>query len=76
MCIRDSFIAGDYGGPSVSFTGPLLNHWYTSDQTIGWTVTDTSGNGHPPNGVAGFSYSWDIDPGDPYSEPTPGGGFP
>ena len=34
-------------------------------------VTDTSGNGHPPNGVAGFSYSWYGDPGDPYSEPTP-----
>ena len=31
----NDFIAGDYGGPSVSFTGPLLNHWYTTDQTIG-----------------------------------------
>jgi kumamolisin len=74
--MMNDFIAGDYGGPSVSFTGPLLNHWYTTDQTIGWTVTDASGNGHPPNGVAGFTAIWDSDPGDPYSEPTPGGGFP
>ncbi|MGB7555438.1 MAG: protease pro-enzyme activation domain-containing protein [Candidatus Korobacteraceae bacterium] len=74
--MMNTFIAGDAGGPSISFTGPLLNHWYTTDQTIGWTVTDTSGGGHPPNGVAGFSSAWDSDPGDPYSEPTPGGGFP
>jgi hypothetical protein len=69
-------LAGDSGSPSISFTGPLINHWYTTDQTVSWTVTDTSGNGHPPNGIGGFTALWDVDPGDLYSEPTPGGPSP
>jgi kumamolisin len=73
--INDS-LAGDGGGPSISFTGPLLNHWYNTDQTINWTVADTSSSGHPPNGVAGYTAFWDLDPGDPYREPTPGVSFP
>ncbi len=32
-----------------------INHWYTTDQTISWTITDGSINGHLPNGVAGYS---------------------
>jgi Pro-kumamolisin, activation domain/Divergent InlB B-repeat domain len=70
----NDFVAGDSGGPTVSFTGPQINHWYNTDQTVSWTLTDTSGNGHLPNGVAGASQAWDVDPGDPYSEPTPGSG--
>ncbi len=67
-------LAGDGVGPSASFSGPPVNHWYNTDQTINWTLTDQTGNGHRPNGVAGFGAAWDVDPGDPSSEPTPGGG--
>jgi hypothetical protein len=67
-------LAGDGAGPSVSFSGPPVNHWYNTDQTINWTLTDQTGNGHRPNGVAGFGTAWDVDPGDPSSEPTPGAG--
>jgi hypothetical protein len=70
----NSALAGDGLGPSVSFSGPPINHWYNTDQTVGWTLTDQSGNGHRPNGVAGFTAVWDADPGDPSGEPTPGGG--
>ncbi len=70
----NSFLAGDGAGPSVSITGPPVNHWYNTDQTVSWTLTDNSGNGHRPNGPAGASLAWDADPGDPYSQPTPGGG--
>ena len=67
-------LAGDYSGPSVSLSGPPVQHWYNSDQTVSWTLTDTSFNGHQPIGVAGATAAWDVDPGDVYSEPTPGGG--
>ncbi len=67
-------LAGDGGGPTASFSGPQLNHWYKTDQTVSWTLTDTGGNGHLPNGVVGSSSAWDADPGDPYSQPTPGAG--
>ncbi|MGB8770663.1 MAG: hypothetical protein WCC92_13665, partial [Candidatus Korobacteraceae bacterium] len=68
------FLAGDSGAPAITISGPPTYHWYNTDQTISWTATDTSGNGHPPNGVAGSSQAWDADPGDPYSQPTPGTG--
>jgi Pro-kumamolisin, activation domain/Divergent InlB B-repeat domain len=67
-------LAGDGVGPSASFSGPPVNHWYNVDQTVTWSLTGSSGNGRPPNGVAGYSDGWDTDPGDPYSEPTPGAG--
>ncbi len=70
----NNFLAGDAGGPSIAITGPPINHWYNVDETVSWTMTDTTGNGHLPNGVAGSSQAWDADPGDPYSEPTPGYG--
>ncbi len=56
-------LAGDGLGPAVSFSGPPVNHWYNSDQTVNWTLTDQTGNGHRANGVAGFSTAWDADPG-------------
>lgn len=67
----NSYLANDYGAPAVSFSGPAFNHWYNTDQPISWTLTDSSGNGHPPMGTVGFSISWNSDPGDPYYEPTP-----
>ncbi|MGC2111390.1 MAG: S53 family peptidase, partial [Candidatus Korobacteraceae bacterium] len=70
----NSFLADDDEGPNVSISGPPVNQWYMADQTLSWTLTDTSGNGHRPNGVAGSSLAWDADPGDPYHQPTPGNG--
>ena len=70
----NSYLAGDFGAPEVSFSGPATNHWYNSDQTVSWTITDTSENGHRPNGIAGYSVFWDDDPGDVYGEATPGTG--
>jgi hypothetical protein len=67
-------LAGDGVGPSASFSGPPVDHWYNTDQTVNWTLSDQSGNRHQPNGVAGFSAAWDADPGDPAGESTPGGG--
>jgi kumamolisin len=66
-------LLADSGRPAVTFSGPAPGVWYHTDQTVGITVTDTGG-GHPPSGVAGFSDAWDVDPGDPVSEPTPGAG--
>jgi len=68
------FLAGDRDGPSAAITGPPVNHWYNTDQTVSWTLTDTTRNAHRPNGPAGSSQAWDADPGDPYSRPTPGAG--
>src|SRR5207302_7973845 len=46
---------------------------YNTDQIVSWTVTDSGGTG-TATGVAGFSQAWDFDPGDPFSESTPGFG--
>lgn len=70
----NTYLAFDGGAPAVTFTGPPANQWYNSDQTVSWTVADTTGGSYPANGVAGFSQAWDADPGDVYSEPTPGSG--
>jgi hypothetical protein len=70
----NTYRAGDFGAPTVTFVGPATNHWYNTDQVVSWTVADTSGNGNPATGVAGFSQAWDSDPGDVFSEPTPGSG--
>jgi subtilase family serine protease len=66
--------ASDFGAPAITFSGPQTNKWYNTDQIVTWTVVDTSQSVYPPNGVAGFSQAWDSDPGDVYSEPTPGAG--
>jgi hypothetical protein len=70
----NTYQAGDFGAPVVTFSGPTTNQWYNADQEVTWSVSDTSANGLPPTGVAGFSQSWDSDPGDVFSEPTPGSG--
>jgi hypothetical protein len=70
----NTYRAGDFGGPSASFYGATTNVWYNTDQYVAWNVSDTSGNGNGITGVAGFSQAWDSDPGDVFSEPTPGAG--
>ena len=70
----NTYVAGDFGAPSVAFSGPATGQWYNTDQTVNWTVTDTTANGGNPNGVSGFSQAWDLDPGDVSTEPTPGQG--
>jgi hypothetical protein len=70
----NTYLAGDFGAPNTSFTGPATNVWYNTNQIVSWGVTDTAANGRPPNGVAGFSQAWDVDPGDAYSHATPGQG--
>ena len=70
----NTYQAGDFGAPVVTLSGPTTNHWYNTDQVVSWTVADTSSDGLPPTGVAGFSQAWDSDPGDVFSEPTPGAG--
>jgi hypothetical protein len=71
----NTYMAGDFGAPVVTYSGPATGHWYNTDQTVSWTVADTSGlPGYAPNGVAGFSQNWDLDPGDVTSESNPGAG--
>jgi len=70
------YLAGDGEGPSITLSGPPVNHWYNTDQTVSWTMTDRSGNSHRPNGPAGATLAWNADPGDPSRENTPGHGSP
>ncbi|MGO9271824.1 MAG: protease pro-enzyme activation domain-containing protein [Terriglobia bacterium] len=69
----NEFLAGDGGHAAVNFSGPLTGQWYNYYPTVTWTLTNITG-GFPANGFAGVSGAWDVDPGDSYSEPTPGGG--
>jgi hypothetical protein len=70
----NTFIGGDFGAPSVSFSGPAPGSWHNTNQTVSWTISDTSGNGAVPIGVAGFSKNWDSDVGDDAVKATPGTG--
>jgi hypothetical protein len=70
----NTYRAADFGAPGANFSGPTTNHWYNTDQTVSWSLYDTETNGNPLTGVAGFSQAWDSDPGDVFSEPTPGVG--
>jgi len=49
--------------PTVSVTGPAVNHWYNSTQTVSWTVSDAGGGsrvGAPPKtSIAGSTADWD-----------------
>ncbi|MFI5117315.1 MAG: protease pro-enzyme activation domain-containing protein [Terriglobales bacterium] len=67
----NAFVAGDGAGPVTTFSGPQPDHWYNTPQMLSWAIADASANGHLPNGVAGYSIYWNVDPGDPYNEPTP-----
>jgi hypothetical protein len=70
----NTYRAGDFGAPSVNFSGPATGHWYNTNQVVNFGVADTSKNGNPATGVAGFSLAWDADPGDVSREATPGAG--
>jgi kumamolisin len=70
----NQYLAGDGGAAKVNFTGPATGYWYNSDQTVSWTISNTTCCGYVANGSAGFSQAWDSDPGDVYSEATPGTG--
>ena len=62
----NTFLAGDSGAPAATFSGPAIGHWNNTPKNVNWTLADTSSNGAVPNGVAGFSRAWDVDPGDVY----------
>ncbi len=66
------YLAGDGAGPTITLTGPPTHHWYNSNQTVNWTMTDTTDNRHQPIGPAGASLAWDADPGNPSRLNTPG----
>ena len=70
----NTWLAWDGGGPKATFTGPKTNAWYHKSEVIDWKLEDTTTTSYPKNGVAGYTADWDKDPGDVYSEPTPGGG--
>jgi hypothetical protein len=70
----NTYEAGDFGAPSAGFSGASTGVWYNTDQTVFFSLTDTETDGLPVTGVAGYSQAWDVDPGDPFSESTPGSG--
>jgi len=70
----NTYVAGDFGAPTISVTGPPTGVWFNSDQLVSFQIADSSANGHRPIGVAGYSALWDADPGDDYAEATPGSG--
>ena len=70
----NTWLAWDGGGPKASFSGPKTGQTYHSNQTVSWKLSDTSASAYPKNGVAGYTAKWDSDPGDVYSESTPGSG--
>lgn len=70
----NSYLAGDFGAPTVTFSGPVKGHWYNTDQTVSWTIHGTSTDGNPVNGIAGYTAQWDATISDPFSEPHPGSG--
>lgn len=73
----NTYDLGDFGAPTITFSGPpvstSVDTWYNTDQTVSWTITDTGG-GYTPTGVAGYSAGWDSYFSDPTSEPHPGSG--
>ncbi len=70
----NTYFAGDFSAPAVSFSGPALNHYANTPQNVSWTLTDGSANGAVAVGVAGYTKAWDTDPADSGSEATPGEG--
>jgi len=63
------------GAPYVAFSGPAINKWYNTNQTVSWKIVDFLGSdGGSPTGIAGFTQGWDSIPYDPYSEPSGGAG--
>jgi hypothetical protein len=70
---------GDFGAPVITFSGPAgvnssSDTWFNTDQTVSWTVADTTNGCCTATGVAGFSQAWDNYFTDPTSEATQGTG--
>ena len=70
---------GDFGAPVVTFSGPAgvnpnSDTWFNTDQTVSWTVADTTNSCCTATGVSGFSQAWDNYFSDPSSEATQGTG--
>ena len=63
------------GSPTVKFSGPAKDKWYSTNQTVTWTVIDNPDRaGTPGSGIAGFTQGWDKIPADPVSQKIPGSG--
>jgi hypothetical protein len=67
------YSAAAAAAPTVSFAGPAVGTWYSTDQFVTWSVIDVSGS-VPGTGIAGFTQGWDGIPDDPTGEATPGAG--
>jgi hypothetical protein len=70
----NTYFAGDFAAPAVTFSGPVINQWTNASQIVSWTIADGSSNGAVPVGVAGHARAWDADPGDSFFQATPGSG--
>jgi hypothetical protein len=70
----NTYFAGDFAAPTVNFSGPPINTYFNTPQTVSWSISDISGNGAKPTGVAGFSKAWDSFLGDSSTKATPGSG--
>ena len=72
----NTFIAGSFAAPTANFSGPAINSWSRTPQTVSWTLTAVSNaqNGGLANGIAGFSKAWDSLPPDSANKSTPGSG--
>ncbi len=68
------FIAADYGAPAITFSGPTTGHWYNTNQTVSYSIADTTADSHHANGVSGNSAAWDGLYSDFSREATPGYG--
>jgi kumamolisin len=66
----NAYKTGDFAAPSVTFTGPLTNHWYNTNQEVSWTVADAGTSGFPATGVSGFTSSWYFAPVDSTKAPS------
>jgi hypothetical protein len=63
------------GAPYLTWTGPAINSWHNTSQTVSWTVNDYAGNEGPNGtGIAGFWQAWDTPPSDSASEAHGGSG--
>jgi subtilase family serine protease len=55
----NSYFAGDFIAPNVTFSGPTPGVWYNTNQNVTFTVTDVGHDLFLANGVAGYSQAWD-----------------
>jgi kumamolisin len=70
----NQWAAGDFGQPYLTLQAPTLGGWFNTDQGVFWLATDTAASGFVPNGISGFTHTWDRDPKDTFTFKTPGFG--